>query len=107
VAQYNLSGDIPGPEPALPELVFAHAHPIPGGSLAPDRRSWRSGRSGRPGQVRLGARHLLIGLAAALTYGLWTAALLRSLSPVLPPERQARQRIAERLRGRGYDVPVW
>jgi hypothetical protein len=36
----------------------------------------------------------------------WFYGLLRSLSAVLPPERQARQRMAERLRARGYDVSV-
>jgi hypothetical protein len=49
---------------------------------------------------------LFIVLVAALSYGLWAAATMRSLSPVLPTERQARQRLAERLRARGYDVAV-
>lgn len=40
---------------------------------------------------------LMIVLIAALSYGLWLAALVRSLSPMLPAEREARQRMAERL----------
>lgn len=76
-------------------------------SLTAGRR--RAGGAGGLGILaRSGAvfAQLFIVLAAALSYGLWIAALLRSLSPVLPPERQARQRMAERLRARGYDVSV-
>jgi phosphoglycerol transferase MdoB-like AlkP superfamily enzyme len=46
---------------------------------------------------------LAIVLIAALTYGLWAAALVRSLSPSLPAEREARRRMAEVLRARGCD----
>jgi hypothetical protein len=69
-------------------------------------------RVGGAGGIGIAARsgfalaQLVIVLAAALSYGLWTAALLRSLSPLLPPERQARQRMADQLRARGYDVSV-
>lgn len=46
---------------------------------------------------------LVIVLIAALTYGLWAAALVRSLSPSLPAEREARRRLAKVLHTRGYD----
>jgi hypothetical protein len=49
---------------------------------------------------------LLIVLIAALTYGLWAAALVRSLSPSLPAEREARRRMAKVLHTRRYDKSV-
>jgi hypothetical protein len=57
----------------------------------------------RPGFV-LG--QLAIVLIAALTYGLWMAALARSLSPALPAEREARRRLAKALHDRGYDKSI-
>jgi hypothetical protein len=70
------------------------------------RRAGGAGGLGILARSGLVFAQLLIVLAAALSYGLWMAALLRSLSFVLPPERQARQRMTERLRARGYDVSV-
>jgi hypothetical protein len=49
---------------------------------------------------------LLIVLIAALTYGLWAAALVRSLSPSLPAEGEARRRLAEMLHARRYDDSI-
>jgi hypothetical protein len=48
----------------------------------------------------------LIVLIAALTYGLWAAALVRSLSPSLPAEGKAGQRLTGVLDARGYDKPI-
>jgi hypothetical protein len=87
--------------------MVKHPAPTTTASLTAGRR--RAGGAGGLGILaRSGAvfAQLFIVLAAALSYGLWMAALLRSLSAVLPPERQARQRMAERLRARGYDVSV-
>jgi hypothetical protein len=49
---------------------------------------------------------LAIVLIAALTYGLWAAALARSLSPSLPAEAEARRRLAKTLHARGYDNSI-
>lgn len=49
---------------------------------------------------------LAIVLVAALTYGLWAAALARSLSPALPAESEARRRLAKALHNRGYDKSI-
>lgn len=87
--------------------MIKHPATTTAASLAATRR-----RIGGAGGLGILARsgfvlaQLLIVLIAALSYGLWTAALVRSLSPVLPVERQARQRMAERLRARGYDNSV-
>jgi hypothetical protein len=49
---------------------------------------------------------LAIVVVAALTYGLWAAALARSLSPSLPAEQEARRRLAKVLHTRGYDDSI-
>jgi hypothetical protein len=49
---------------------------------------------------------VLIVLIAALTYGLWAAALVRTLSPSLPAEREARRRLAKALHTRRYDNSI-
>jgi hypothetical protein len=76
-------------------------------SLAAARRR-PTGASGLGILARSGVvvAQLLIVLIAALTYGLWAAALVRSLSPSFPVERQARQRMTEVLRARGYHRSV-
>src|ERR1022692_2685862 len=89
----------------LPDVPHGQA-PSRYAGRQPHRRAAPGWRPGHPGPSGAVFAQLLIVLAAALSYGLWMAALLRSLSPVPPPERQARQRMAERLRARGYDVSV-
>ena len=49
---------------------------------------------------------LAIVLIAALTYGLWVAALVRSLSPSLPAEAESRRRLAKVLHTRGCDESI-
>lgn len=86
-------------------------HPAPlSDILNPHKRSWtRFGRWGvgigvlaRAGSALAGA---LVVLVAALTVGVLLGVLMRSFTPVLPTERQARQKLAEQLRARGYDIP--
>lgn len=85
-------------------------HPAPlSETLHGPRRPWtRLGKVGAGTGVLARAGSALAGCfivaAAALGLGIWVAFLLRSLTPVLPTERQARQKLAEQLRSRGYEI---
>jgi transposase len=84
-------------------------HPAPLAEMigAGGRRRRAGGVGGVGALARAGSTLAqgLIVLIAFLSLGVLLAAALRSLTPALPLEREARQKMADQLRARGYDIP--
>ncbi|HEX6507274.1 MAG TPA: hypothetical protein VF221_06550 [Chloroflexota bacterium] len=87
-------------------LIRLIKHPVTEPDDTKGVRGWarRGAGLGILARSGLALAQLFFVLIAALSLGMWLALFLRTFTPVLPPERRARQELVEQLRRRTGDI---